>query len=384
MLRNSVRLFTVAGIEVGVHFSWLIIFGLVTWSLATGFFPDIYGQVRPGQQLDDVTAWLLAAISALLLFGSVLVHELAHSFVARARGLEAKSITLFIFGGVSNLGGESKDPATEFLVAVVGPLTSFAIAGVAFVVALLIGDPVWEIVVSYLAVVNLLLGAFNLIPGFPLDGGRVFRSIVWKITNSLRRATEIASTVGQLVGYGFIAWGLWILLASPRGNFLGGLWIGAIGWFLQNAASASRQQVVIESRLRDVRVADVLRQDPASVTPDTTVADLIEEHLLPRNRRAMVVCEGSEVSGIVTLGDIQRVPVDERATTPVGQVMTQRPELAVVGPRATLWEALQQLGDKDVEQAPVVEDGRFLGLLTRADIIRQLQLRELLGRGQPE
>lgn len=382
MLRNSVRLFTVAGIEVGVHVSWLVIFGLVTWSLATGFFPDIYERVRPGQQLEPVTAWLMAGASALLLFASVLVHELAHSFVARARGLEARSITLFIFGGVSNLGGESRDPSTEFLVAVVGPLTSFAIAGVAFVTALLVGDPLWEIAFSYLAFVNLLLGGFNLIPGFPLDGGRVFRSIVWKLTNSLRRATEIASTVGQIVGYGFIAWGLWILLTPPGDDFFSGLWIGAIGWFLQNAASASLQQVVIEARLRDVRVADVLRQDSVSVAPDTTVADLIEDYLLPRNRRAMVVCDGDTPAGIVTLGDIQRVAPAERATTAVGSVMTPASELVVLRPQSTLWEALQMLGERDVEQAPVVDAGRFLGILTRADVIRQLQLRELLDRKQ--
>ncbi|MBA3852323.1 MAG: site-2 protease family protein, partial [Chloroflexi bacterium] len=186
MLSNSIRLFRVAGIDVGVHYSWLVIFGLVTYSLGIGFFP----QAVPG--LPAAEAWILGAIAAILLFASVLLHELAHSFMAKARGLDARSITLFIFGGVSNLAGEAKQPATEFLVAIVGPLTSFVISGVAFFVATSFTEPRVEATASYLAVINLLLAVFNLIPGFPLDGGRVLRSIVWSITGNLRRATDLA------------------------------------------------------------------------------------------------------------------------------------------------------------------------------------------------
>ena len=378
MLRNSFRLFAIGGIDVGIHISWLLIFALVTWSLATGFFPEAARVMMPGTRLGGVAAWVLGAVAAILMFASVLVHELAHSFVAKARGLGVHSITLFLFGGVSNLSGESKSPGTEFLIAIVGPLTSFAIAIAAFGLAVVSGETSVGLLFSYLAFVNVLLGLFNLIPGFPLDGGRVLRSIVWKATNSVRRATEIAAGVGQLLGFALILWGLSMLLLPPAGDFFNGLWTAAIGWFLQSSATASLQQVIVEARLRDVRVGQVFRPDAASVSPNTTVADLIEDHLLPRNRRAMPVCQDSRAVGIVTLGDVKEVPREERATTRVVDVMGGRQGLATVTPSDRLSRALELFGAHEYEQLPVVEDGRFLGLLTRADVIRQLQLREAL------
>lgn len=368
MLRNTFRLFTVRGIEVGIHVSWLIVFALLSFSLATGYFPMAVENIGTG------VSWLLGSVATILLFGSVLVHELAHSFMARARGLEARSITLFIFGGVSNLGGEAKQPSVEFQVAIVGPLTSFAIAAVAYGIASVLGDPALRALFGYLALVNAVLGAFNLIPGFPLDGGRVLRSIAWKATNSLRRGTDIAAGAGQLIGGLFIFWGL---IQMFGGAVLNGVWIAAIGWFLQNAASASRQQVVMETRLEQVRVGDVLDPDPSSVSPDATVSELIEDHLLPRNRRAVPVCEGERLVGIVTLGDVGRVPAAERPATRVADVMTAG-ELVTVTPEATLNQAFAALAQHDFEQLPVVRDGRLLGLLTRGDVLRQLQLREAL------
>jgi Zn-dependent protease/CBS domain-containing protein len=372
---RSFRLFRIAGIDVGVHPSWFLIFGLVTWSLATGYFPfALRGE-------DDALHWLLGVLSALLLFGSVLVHELAHSLVAKAQGLDAKSITLFIFGGVSNLSSESPRPRVEFLIAVVGPLSSFVIAGLAWLGA--VASPAGsapEAVLGYLAVVNALLGGFNLIPGFPLDGGRVFRSIVWQTTGSLRRATEIAAAAGTLVAYAFFVWGF---IRVINGELLAGIWIAAIGWFLQDAAGASVQQVRVESALRGTTVGSILRPDATAVAPGTTVGELIEQHFLPANRRAMPVVDGRLV-GIVTLSDIRKVPPELRATTPVADVMGGSDGLVTVSPRATLAQALEALGRGDYEQIPVVEDGRLLGLLTRADVIRQFQLRTELGLGSGE
>ena len=378
MLRNSFRLFSIGEIDVGIHVSWLIIFALVTWSLATGFFPEAAREMMPGMRLGGTAAWVLGVAAAILLFGSVLLHELAHSFVARARGLGVHSITLFLFGGVSNLSGESKSPGTEFLIAIVGPLTSFAIAIVALGLTSLAGESALGLLFGYVAFVNLLLGLFNLVPGFPLDGGRVLRSIAWRVTNSVRRATEIAAGAGQLFGFALILWGLSMLLLPPAGDFFNGLWIGAIGWFVQSSATASLQQVIMETRLRDVRVGQVFRPDPASVGPDTTVAELIESHLLPRNRRAMPVCDDGRPVGIVTLGDIKEVAAEARATTRVAEVMGGRDGVATVAPSDSLSRALELFGAHEYEQLPVVEDGRFLGLLTRADVIRQLQLREEL------
>jgi Zn-dependent protease len=367
---RSFRLFRVFGIDVGIHPSWLLIFGLVTWSLATGYFPFAL------RDRDPVTNWLLGVVAAILLFASVLVHELAHSLVAKAQGLEAKSITLFIFGGVSNLGGESPRPRVEFLIAVVGPLSSFVVAGLAWLGAVAAPSrSAPEAVLGYLAIVNGLLGAFNLIPGFPLDGGRVFRSVIWQATGSLRRATEIAAAAGTLVAYGFFVWGF---IRVVNNELLAGIWIAAIGWFLQDAASASVQQVRVESTLRGTTVADILRPDPATVQPGTTVSELIEQHLLPDNRRAMPVVDGRLI-GIVTLSDIRKLPPAERATTPVAAVMGGRDGVVTVTPRSTLADALEALGRGDFEQVPVVDDGRVLGLITRADVVRHFQLRAQLG-----
>jgi Zn-dependent protease len=368
---RSFRLFRVAGIDVGVHPSWLLIFGLVTWSLATGYFPFVL------RGLDEMAWWILGLVAAILLFASVLVHELAHSLVAKAQGLEARSITLFIFGGVSNLSSESPRPRVEFLVAVVGPLSSFLIAALAFLGAQAAqARSAPEAVLGYLAFVNVLLAVFNLIPGFPLDGGRVFRSIVWQATGNLRRATEIAAGAGTLVAYGFFIWGF---IRVMNGELLNGIWIAAIGWFLQDAAAASVQQVRVEAALRGATVGRILRRDDSAVEPTMSVGDLIERYLLPANRRAMPVVEDGRLVGIVTLSDIRQVPVAERASTPVGAVMGGRDSLVTVSPRASLTDALEALGRGDFEQIPVVEDGRLMGMLTRADVLRQFQLRTELG-----
>jgi Zn-dependent protease/CBS domain-containing protein len=371
---RSYRLFRIAGIDIGVHPSWLVVFALLTWSLAEGYYPKIL-------RSDPAIYWLLGALSTILLFVAVVVHELAHSLVARAQGLDVRSITLFIFGGVSNLTAESPRPKVEFLVAGVGPLSSLVLAGFAFVAANVApeGSPV-QALFSYLAVVNGLLALFNLIPGFPLDGGRVLRSIVWQATGSLRRATEVAARVGIVVAYLFFSWGFIRVL---NGELFGGIWIAAIGWFLQSAATASVQQVRIEQALRGITVGEMVRPDPTMVPPTLTVADLIEGSLLPLNRRAMPVGQDSSVEGVVTLSDIRGIPPERRATTPVGSVMGGRDGLVWVAPNASLGEALEALRRGDYEQVPVIDRGRFVGMLTRADVLRQFQLREELGIGPP-
>jgi Zn-dependent protease/predicted transcriptional regulator len=382
MVRNTLPLFRLRGIEVGVHVSWLIVFGLVTWSTAMGFVP----QALPG--IAPVEAWIIGAISAVLLFASVLLHELAHSFVAISRGLPVHSITLFLFGGVSNLTSDSKDPRTEFVIAIVGPLTSFAIAGAALLLASLPLDERIGVIVTYLIVVNALLGAFNLIPGFPLDGGRVFRSIIWKATGSVRRATEVAASVGQLVGFGFVAWGI---LGVFDGDLLGGLWTAAIGLFLQNAAGSSAQQLALEQRLRSVRVRDAFTPDDTAAAPGLPISELIEDHILGRKRPAVLVTENGRLVGIVTIGDLQKVSSEGRGRTSVREVMTGLDGIVTTSPSASLREAADVLAHHEFDQLPVVEDGRPLGAITRADIVREFQIREALdlpgrpspGRGAP-
>src|SRR5262249_18783283 len=254
-MQGSIHLGRIAGISIDINYSWLIILVLLTFSLATTWFPQsITGA-------SALTYWILGLIAALLLFASVLAHELAHSFVARARGLSVKSITLFIFGGVSNIEQEPQDPGVEFQVAFVGPLTSLVIGAVAWVLALAtrgVSAPATA-VLGYLGISNLLLGAFNLIPGFPLDGGRVLRSILWGITHNMRTATEWASRVGQIVAFLFIFFGI---LEFFGGNVLGGIWIGFTGWFLLSAAQTANQQVMLETMLRGVTVGDLMSPPP--------------------------------------------------------------------------------------------------------------------------
>ena len=369
VLSNSIRLFTIRGIEVGVHYSWLIIFGLMTWSLSTYVFPlELRG-------LSTVEYWILGATTALLLFVSVLIHELAHSFVALARGLKPRSITLFIFGGVSSLGGDAKEASTEFLVAIVGPLTSFALAGIAFAIAGVVNEPRINLVASYLVYINVVLGLFNLVPGFPLDGGRVLRSILWGATDNMRKATEWAANVGKVVAWGLFAYALFLVF---DGHYISGIWLAAIAWFLHNAASNSVQQLVFESRLRRVRAADVVRPDEVTVPPGLSVAELIENYLLPTNRRAVAVTDNGRLVGIVTVSDILKVPVAERSRVIVAEVMGGRDGLFTVQADARVQDAVELLAEHDLEQVPVLDVNRYLGMLTRADVMRQLQLREAL------
>lgn len=369
MLGNSIKLFTIRGIEVGVHYSWLIIFALLTWSLSVYQFP---AELRGRPQLEY---WILGVITTLLLFASVLIHELAHSFVAKARGLDARSITLFIFGGVSNLTGEPKSPSTEFLVAVVGPITSFALAAIAFGIATVVDERRIAAVASYLFIINASLGIFNLIPGFPLDGGRVLRSILWRTTRSIRRATDWAANVSKVVAWLMFAVGIFLVV---QGDIINGVWLGAIAYFLHSAASQSAQQMVLEAKLGKVQVRDVARPVEVTVMPGTSVAELVEGYMLPRNLRAVPVTDNTRLVGIVTVGDVMRVPLERRAGTAVAEVMSGFEHLYTVTADSRALDAVELLEEHDLEQVPVLDNGQLVGMLSRADVMRQLQMREEL------
>lgn len=374
-MQSSFRLGNIFGIDIDIHYTWLIVFALVAWSLAVGFFPQQFPGWSPGAY------WLVGAISSLLLFGSVLLHELAHSLVAKSEGMPVRSITLFIFGGVSNIQKEATSPRDEFLMAFVGPLSSIVIGVVMGVLWAVLGgiSGVSEqllAVLLYLAVINLLLAVFNLLPAFPLDGGRVFRAVVWWMTDNLMRATRIASGVGQGFAYLLIFAGLFWAFT---GNIISGLWLVFIGWFLSNAAESSYRQLVIQDTLRGVRVGDMMTRDIQTVTSDITVRELVERYILPRSIRALPVVHDSRLEGIVTLSDVQHVPQENWDTTRVEQIMTPMEKLHVVTSRDSAAQALEALGEQDLNQLPVVDDGRVVGLVTRGHIIRFLQLRQDLG-----
>jgi len=370
-VKGSLRLGHIAGIEIGIHYTWLLAFVLISLSLAQGFFPQAYPGWSPG------TYWITGIIAALLLFVSVLLHELAHSLVAQARGLPVQSITLFIFGGVSNIGEEAKKPAVEFAMAIVGPLTSLALAGIFWGALQAIGSPdsALAAMLGYLVWINALLAAFNLIPGFPLDGGRELRSILWGTTGNLVRATNIAATVGRLFGWALIAFGVFRLLS---GDFLGGLWIAFIGWFLSSAADASRRDVTLREHLRGVPVSEVMDPNTETVRPETSVEEVIWRIFLQDRRRAVPICQDDRLVGIVTLTDVKEVPQPKWSQTSVAEIMTRQP-LYRVTPEDDLNSAMRLIAQHDINQVLVLHEGRLVGLLNRADIIRHLQLSQELG-----
>jgi Zn-dependent protease/predicted transcriptional regulator len=308
----------------------------------------------------------------------VLVHELGHSLVAGARGIRVDSITLFIFGGVSNITKEASTARDEFLIAVVGPVTSLVLAGLFWVIGQVVpaGTAV-SAVASYLAFTNLLLGAFNIVPGFPLDGGRVLRSILWGTTGDMARATRIASYVGQGVAFIMITWGLSRLLA---GDVFGGLWTAFIGWFLNSGAESSRQQLTVHNALDGVPVTAVMDTSPPVAVPSTSVHDFVFEHTLRHGRRALPVVEDGRLVGIVSITDAKHLPHDAWSTTPVGQVMTRMP-LRTLTPEADLSAALELMVANGVHQIPIVRDGALVGMLSRSDVMRYMQLGAELNLG---
>jgi len=371
-VRGSLRLGRIAGIEIGVHYTWLLAFVIIVWSLARDFFPYNY----PGWGLG--TYWIIGTLAALMLFVSVLLHELAHSLVAQARGLPVSSITLFIFGGISNLQEEPKSPGIEFAVAIVGPLTSLMLAGIFWGLGLVLGGKPSPLIamLDYLALINVILGVFNLLPGFPLDGGRVLRSFLWNSSGNLTRATNTAATIGRFLGWGLIAFGVFELFL---GNVLGGLWIAFIGWFLSNAADTSRRQRTLKEHFASTTVRTIMDPNPETVSADTPVAEMVPEFFLQQQRRAVPVSQDGRLVGIVTVTDVNRLPQDKWAETPVAEIMTGQP-IYGLSPEDDLDTAMKLITRHDLNQLLVLDQGQPVGLLSRADIIRYLQFSQEMGR----
>jgi len=372
-MKSSFRLFRIAGIDIGIHYTWIFALALISWSLAQGFFPQQY----PGW--NTLSYWITGLIAALSLFVSVLLHELAHSLVARARGMSVNSITLFLFGGVSNLQEEPEKPKIEFAMAIVGPLTSLALAGIFWGLTYTVGnkESQFAAVLSYLTIVNLVVAIFNLIPGFPLDGGRVLRSIIWGTTKNLSKATNIAATAGIVFGWVLIAFGLFQLLA---GNFLGGLWIAFIGWFLSSSADANRKEITIREHLSGIKVKDVMNLNPETISPDISVEVVVWDIFRKHHGRAVPVCQNGKLVGIVTITDVKELSRDKWAETTVGKIMTQKP-LYTVSPDDSLQAAMELIARHDINQVLINSQGECAGLISRADIINYLQFKQELGAG---
>ncbi|HVP57500.1 MAG TPA: site-2 protease family protein [bacterium] len=374
MFRTNIRLFRAFGIPIELNITWFIVFALVAWSLVSLYFPTNY----PGYSV--TSHWIMGIVAALLLFTSVVLHELGHSYVAKTHGVPIRRITLFLFGGVSQLAKESADPVTEIKIAAAGPGVSFvlmAIFGACYVLGsrghvLTAAVPV----LKYLAYVNGILGAFNLIPGFPLDGGRLLRAGIWKATGDLRRSTYVATRVGSIVGIGFIALGF---LSVFRGQFVYGLWMVMIGFFLRQAAEASYFQVVTEGALKGIKVEEVMKTDVVTVPGNMTITDLVDDYFFKYHYDCFPVAEDGRLRGLVTLNEVKKVARDKWGSTLVSDVMQRDLETLSVTPKDDVSAVLARVIRDRCGRLPVVDGDRVIGIITRRDILEALKVISDLG-----
>lgn len=371
-MRAHIKLGRIFGIAIGLHYSWIIIALLVTLSLRSQF-----AAVHP--DWTDATTWTTAIITGLLFFVSILLHELSHAAVAKLRGLPVRAITLFALGGVAQIEKDAADAKTEFWMGIIGPISSVLIGIVCLALSFLLGwnltdEPNGPIAAMFmwLGVINIALAVFNMVPGFPLDGGRVLRAIVWWITGDANRSTRIASVVGQFVAFVFIIIGIWRFFS---GAGFGGLWLAFIGWFLLDAARASGAQVEITERLNGVRVGDVMAREFPVVDGNSNLQTFVQEHLLPTGHRCFVVLEQGRPAGIITPHEVKTIDRARWPYTTVSDVMRSLESLRTVGPERPVAEALELMGREDVNQVPVLQQGNLAGIISRGHIMRVLQTR---------
>ncbi|HEX6303024.1 MAG TPA: site-2 protease family protein [Anaerolineales bacterium] len=392
------RLGRIFSIEVNIDWSWVFIFVLVAWNLTS-----VFGQFHPEWGLTLQIS--IAVLAALLFFASVLAHELAHSLMAQAQGVPVRNITLFLFGGVSNIQRQPPSARAEFLITIVGPITSIVLGIIFLLIANLTGgaanvsvtnpqqliqqlDPLTTLL-AWLGPVNILVGLFNMIPGFPLDGGRILRSIFWVATDNLRKATRWASWVGQGVAWLMIGAGIAMVFGVQipflGTGFVSGLWLAFIGWFLNSAAVQSYQQIVVQDILEGTQVKEMMRRNPPTVSPNQSVHSLVHDHIMGSDEHAFPVLEDDKLVGLVTLQDVREVQRDKWQQVTVAQIMTPTEELATVAPEEDASDAMTKLSHRDVRQLPVVENGKLVGVLRRRDIVQWMQLQsDQSGRQMPD
>ncbi len=350
------------GIQLRIHYSWFIIFILVTAYLV---YPN----------WSEPSYWIISIIASLLFFSSVVAHELAHSLVGRAQGIPIRSITLFIFGGIAHMTKEATNPGAEFKMAFAGPLASLFIGGLfglVWVFTRNLNQPVADMM-QWLAIINVALAVFNLIPGFPLDGGRVFRSILWRFTANYNRSTQIATRVGRGVGYSFILGGIVIIILTEQ--FISGLWLAFIGWFLENAASSSYRQLQWHNILQGLPASQVMQTSFPIISSSITLSELVRTHVMPSGYTFFIVIDQGKLTGIVTLNNIKSVPQEDWDMTRVSGIMTPLEQLKVAYPEQDVMSLFEQMNTSDINQVPVLSEGKVLGVVTRDSLLRLLRAR---------
>jgi len=371
---GTIRIGHFFGIDVSIHWSWIFIFFFVTGTFAEGILNQSFPNWTKGQ------LWSVALAISIVFFLSILLHELSHSLVARRYGIPVSSITLLIYGGVSNLTREPDNHRQEFWIAIVGPATSLAIAGL-FAIGWVVLKPVSDGAANVslrLAEINGMIGVFNMIPGFPLDGGRVLRSLFWGRKKDILAATRLASAVGQMVANLIMAAGVAAFIFV---DWLSGIWLFIIGNFLRTSAFASYEQLFVDRVLKGIPAMQVARQDYEPISPDTTIQTLVDEHLLRGQARAFPVMAGEALLGLITLTDIRRVPREDWGKTTVYRAMTPTDRLKTVGPRSQLPEVLALMATGDINQVPILDGQILQGIVHRGDVLRYIQTRQQLGTG---
>ena len=368
-MNGAFNLGKVFGIQLRLHYSWFIIFALLTFALVAPYYSSWFW-------------WVIGIITCLLFFGSVIAHELAHSLVGRANGIPIKSITLFIFGGIAQMTKEATRPGAELKMAAAGPACSAVIGGLFMLISHLnpgMPEPVASMV-QWLAFMNLALAAFNMIPGFPLDGGRVFRSVLWRFTGDYKRSTRIATQVGQGVGYTFIAGGIVIVFLQPFNlSWFSGVWIAFIGWFIRNAATSSYRQAQWREDLRRFTAAQVVTTNCPVVPSDVTLNQVIQEYIIPSGCRLFMVADGGRFGGVLSLQNIKSVSQQKWGVTQVKEVMTPIDKLPVAHLGQDALSILEQMDESGTNQVSVVSEGKVVGLIDRDDLIIFLRTRSELG-----
>ncbi|NDJ22391.1 CBS domain-containing protein [Nostoc sp. B(2019)] len=369
------RVGSIFGFEIRIDLSWLLIVFLVLWTLSVGLFPANY----PG--LSNATYFGMGLVATLLFFASLLAHELSHSFVARSKGIPVEGITLFIFGGVSRTRMEAENPGDEFQIAIIGPLTSVLLAAFFGLIWFVGKNAGWSIVVtgvaSYLASINLILAIFNMLPGFPLDGGRVFRSIIWKYTGNKKKATQIASSGGKWLAYLLIALGFWELFGSA---LLGGLWLILIGWFLYNAAEASYEEILVRTTLEGVKAREIMTPYPETVNADLTLQDLVDKYFLSRRYQSFPVTQDSHPVGIITLNQVKDVPREEWVYRTVKDTMISTDQGITARPEEEMSHVLEKMQESGVRRVLVTQNSSLKGIITANDVASWLQRQRDLGK----
>jgi len=370
MRRSGIKIGQVFGIPIFLHLSWILIFGLITYSLV-----DEYGARYP--QWTSGQLWSLGVITSLLFFGSVLFHELSHSAVARHYRIPVASITLFFFGGIASITRDPDSAGQEFLMAAAGPASSYVLAGAFGLLTLVTPkDSMPNALGSWLAWTNLALATFNLLPGFPLDGGRVFRSVVWGITKNYSKSTRIASRVGQGIAYAMMAFGLYT--AFVLHSSVNGVWFVFLGWFLLTAARQSYQQVEAQGALQGLRAVDVMTSDMPTVARDLSLDEYARE-VSRTGRRAHLVVSDNKLVGLMRVEVLQAVPREEWPSTSVQAVMIPREKLAWTAPEEPVLSVLERMRSANVDQLAVIREDNVVGLVTRDSILRVVQARTELG-----